>query len=177
MHKCQATLLLKAAKYGHCDVITILVEHGCDINTCARWTPLIVAADNNRADVLQHLLQAKADPEIDIRSGRALTRALRSHNHEAAQVLIESNVDIHSADQFEWNYNPIPKPTPFEQAFIHNNLHGVRLLIKAKVNVTLTQDLERKLIYGAVHPVGPNYIEKVRMLLSVAAGSSETVSQ
>lgn len=56
-----------ACQAGHAPIVSELIERKADINAVTqggRWTPLIVAAVNDRYDVVALLLQRKADHTV-----------------------------------------------------------------------------------------------------------------
>lgn len=55
----EQTLLHVAAKYGHCDIVRLLVERGAEVysNPMASYPPVIVAAWNDRPEVVEYFLQ------------------------------------------------------------------------------------------------------------------------
>ena len=82
--------MLYAARDGHTNVVTMLVEVGADVMKAAygRGTPLHGAAWNGRVDVIEVLLAAGADPKAVDSGGRtALDVAVLRGKDEAARRL------------------------------------------------------------------------------------------
>jgi len=81
----------ECAYSGSSDAIDVLLEHGVDVNARQRLyggTPLIVAAWQGHADLVEHLLDVGADPTLTTENGAtALKWALVGGNQEVIDLL------------------------------------------------------------------------------------------
>jgi ankyrin repeat protein len=82
-----------AANKGQLEIIKMLVEHGADLNykhPITKMTALGLAAYNGFPDVVQYLLSKGADPNIKLRGGVSIVRAVRDvGNTEMVDLLMK----------------------------------------------------------------------------------------
>jgi ankyrin repeat protein len=87
------TPLHAAAYTGDLDAAKLLVQAGADVNDAEnvfKVTPLIVAAEGNHVDVVEFLMQNKANAERTERAGyTALTRAVFKAHWETVDALLK----------------------------------------------------------------------------------------
>jgi ankyrin repeat protein len=86
--------LLSHAIYGReqaADVFALLLENGVDVNQAsnAGQTPLMAAASLGRVEVLQPLLDHKADPNLTDKKGRTALEYARGRKREKAATILE----------------------------------------------------------------------------------------
>jgi ankyrin repeat protein len=84
------TAFMLAAQYDHSETMTLLLEHGADIEARDRLeaTPLHRAAKMGRTSVIQFLLERGANPKAkDLWSKTPLERALAADHKDAARLL------------------------------------------------------------------------------------------
>ena len=96
--------LTDAARYGHRDVVELLLEENAPIegfgDGCSGWpTPLCRAAENGHTDVVQLLLQVKARMEVrDSQKRTPLLLATRFGCIDPVTLLLEEKADIFAVD-------------------------------------------------------------------------------
>ena len=103
------TPLFLAAMMGELDVVKLLLARDdVDINAQTEppysMTPLYVAAEGSRVEVLRTLLQNGADVNLRSWRGSALNRAVSSGNATSIELLLEAGADPDSRDE---NENPV----------------------------------------------------------------------
>lgn len=59
------TILLKASEFGDLDSVRFALDHGANVSARAAngWTPLMIAALGDHADIVRHLVAAEADED------------------------------------------------------------------------------------------------------------------
>jgi ankyrin repeat protein len=98
------TPLWLAAWQGHVDVALTLISNGADLElrtdrdaNGARYTPLIVAARNERREMVRLLLRKGTDISAkDAYGNTALHHAIQKRDKEMVMLLVESNADLAS---------------------------------------------------------------------------------
>jgi len=83
-----------AANKGQLEVIKMLVEHGAALNyqhPITKMTALSMAAYDGYTDVVQYLLSKGADPNIKMRGGVAIVRAVRDLGNTAMVDILMKN--------------------------------------------------------------------------------------
>lgn len=96
----QNTLLFDACKHGHTDIVKQLLiniskEDLNDTNNEGLATALSAAALFNKSEIVNLLLQAGADVNIQDKGGRTpLLAALKNNNYKIAKQLIDMNADV-----------------------------------------------------------------------------------
>ena len=81
-----------AARQGHLEVTSILVQKGANLNLADNYgnTPLILAAFNGNAEVVKRLLQAGVDKAAkDKNYGKTALDWARQQKHAAVVALLE----------------------------------------------------------------------------------------
>jgi len=132
------TAFLCAAKIGNIEMINYLYLHGGQINHYSKkyhQTPLYVAAANKNTEVVQWLLEHRADASICDEDGISPAfLAVQNNDIETLKVLIsyKTNIDIPSVSQI----------TPLLNAVFDAHLPLVKLLVEAGA------DVNYKGIYG-----------------------------
>ena len=84
--------IIHACRYGNLEMVRTLINHGATLNF-ARVSPLVTAAVNNQAPVVELLLNHKANPNCRDRSG--YTAFMLSHRSSLPilQLMLEHNAD------------------------------------------------------------------------------------
>lgn len=81
-----------ATEEGHLDVVTLLIEHGADVNVSPKGpaavklqienkTPLLIACVRNYGDIARYLIESGADVNIKTGSGSSPLLATCLHNN------------------------------------------------------------------------------------------------
>ncbi|KAJ7361080.1 ankyrin repeat-containing domain protein [Mycena albidolilacea] len=96
--------LLAAVQVGNTEVSEYLVSEGADVNFLALWaggTPLSYAAKTKNLGLVQFLVSAGADPNLQANNTIPLFNATLTRNLEIVQALVAAGADIHvqSRDQ------------------------------------------------------------------------------
>ncbi|KAE8447059.1 hypothetical protein EG329_011194 [Mollisiaceae sp. DMI_Dod_QoI] len=124
------TPLHEGARFGHIDIVSILVDHGADLDA-KDWegnTPLVVAAAAGHEDVVKLLLiQATQSDISDRQTGNALQAAASIGNASLVALLLRAGADINArTDQ---------TVTALQAAASGGKLEVVRLLLKHGADV------------------------------------------
>lgn len=98
------SLLSRAAWLGLTDIVSELLEVGCDpnpLNTIQGATPLHLASRNGHRDVVKALLDHKADAKHTGQYGRTVVHVATVFGHSKVVELLvrESDVDINARDE------------------------------------------------------------------------------
>src|SRR5271157_5325709 len=91
------TPLTQASKFGHANIVTLLLEHGVDVNfqKPGNNTALIEAASAGKRDVIELLLSRKADlNRVGVHGGTALAHALLNEQYDSAKFLVAAGADF-----------------------------------------------------------------------------------
>lgn len=99
--------LYDAADKGYLNKVKELVAQGCDVNyvckdSCADWTPVMIAAANGHLDVVKFLLENGANPNAQNRYGRtAISFAISYKFKPIVETLLDYGADptIESQDK------------------------------------------------------------------------------
>ena len=119
-----------AASRGHVPALAALLDGGADIEALdpQQRTPLLVAVDEGRTEIVRLLLKRGAStegaPRGDRRQTRPLIQAARFGFDEIAQLLIEAGANIESS-------GGQPRSTPLIAAARSGQLPTVKLLLDA----------------------------------------------
>jgi cell wall assembly regulator SMI1 len=106
--KPDAEALVAAARHGTPKMIRMLIEAGADVNEVSRWgTALHLAVDNKRADNVEALLAAGADPTLKLPEDRR-TYAGISPLDLARSTKLKKLIPMLEAAR---GHRPVPTPT------------------------------------------------------------------
>ena len=126
-----ATAMHVAARAGHVDILSLLLENGAEVDIRGRFghTPLHRATENGKLEAGRCLLDHGAD--INARNENdetPLFDAMSSRQVEFARMLLERGARIDVCDSDGW--------TPLHRAVINGDVQSVRLLLEhgAEVN-------------------------------------------
>ncbi|KAI0549975.1 ankyrin repeat-containing domain protein [Xylaria curta] len=95
--------LLQACSRGDPHDVQHLLDKNANINSpdrVAAKTPLIIAVEHNHREIVQLLIQRRADKDRPDSSGcTPLVYAVRSGNYEITELLLQNSVEINKADK------------------------------------------------------------------------------
>ena len=100
-------LLLEAAFKGKGKLVSLILEHGADINTTNNVgkTALMLAAESGYKDIVKYLIEMRAGIDLQDKQGyTALFIAVHAGNSEIVSLLINAGSDI----QIKSNYGNTP---------------------------------------------------------------------
>eukprot|EP01147_Barroeca_monosierra_P011214 gene11214-3268_t len=125
-----ATALHVAVENGHVDAVYTLLKHGAKQKSSMRGaTPLWVAAEYNRPEITQLLINFGGDPNVQMphSGGTPLLRAIISDHMDVVQVLLKNHASttIQTSDGL----------TPLHHACIKGNARAVEILINYNVQI------------------------------------------
>lgn len=119
--------LHQAARCGHLPQVQRLVREGADIEAIDSWddrTPLLVAVSNNYPEIVEFLLESKADPNVQdhFRCGAdtPLHEAVKQSSARILKLLLASGADPDAQNA--------ERLTPLELAKQRGNSHLVHLM-------------------------------------------------
>lgn len=85
--------VLAAAAKGRVEMVKLLVERGANVNyqhPITKFTPLAHAVYDGNNELVEYLLQHKADPSIKLRGDVSILRMARDEGHkETADILVK----------------------------------------------------------------------------------------
>jgi uncharacterized protein len=93
------TALMLATKIGFLGTVTMLHQHGADINTVNHCgtTPLIAASSKKHIDMVIHLLKAGANVQaVDSKGQTALVAAVHQNSIPIVQLLLNHGADLNA---------------------------------------------------------------------------------
>jgi len=155
------TTLHYACKGGHVDIIKFLIQHGCNIDSIARFgrTPLQLACRYEKLDAVRVLLENGADVNGLRKENTPLNTACYFNNLDIVKVLIENGANIEAIDICE-------KHTPLTFASERGYMEIVKFLIENGANIEAV-DCYRKtpLILACEN----NHVEIVKFLIENGA--------
>ena len=116
-----------AARAGHADILSILIEHGADVDVRGyyMYTPLHKAAYFGKLEAGQCLLDRGADIDARILNRATplcLVASAMNDYVEIAQMLLRRGARIEDHDEDLW--------TPLHRAVVAGNIQTVRLLLE-----------------------------------------------
>lgn len=125
---------LKAVNDGHFDVVKQMLEQGIsadsvDVNGI---TPLMVSAKLNRLDIVQLLLQYKANVHAQDKRQHTALHWL-SNSTEIAIVLLDHNANINSQNSY--------LDTPLHIAISLNHANIIKLFVQKNANINISNEL------------------------------------
>lgn len=103
--------LQAASRGGHSEIVQLLLDNGANVNTrngADRMTPLHIAIEKSRCNVLELLLQSNAPPNtMDLFNRTPLHLAVYSCDLNAAENLVKHGADPNLPDcyglsSFDW---------------------------------------------------------------------------
>ena len=101
--------ILQASRKGNGRIVKMLSKAGADLNvqTQSGKTPLIMAIDQNHADVVQILIEEGANPNCEKQKifNCPIIRAIERRNKETIKILAEAGADLNIQD--EEGYTPL----------------------------------------------------------------------
>jgi ankyrin repeat protein len=119
--------LHQAAECGHLSMVRTLVQSGADLEATDNWsqqTPLLVAVENEHPEVVEFLLESKADPNVQehYRSGAdtPLHLAVRCGSSKMVKLLLAAGADPDAQNS--------ERLTPLELAKRLGGSHLVRIM-------------------------------------------------
>ncbi len=93
----RSTPLNQAVMNEHTAVVSVLIEHGAPLNTVAtgypRGTPLAIACNFGPLEMVRHLLDLGADPNVSSRGMTPLHYAVSVDEPEFVRVLLDAGAD------------------------------------------------------------------------------------
>lgn len=148
------TPLQEAARYGHADLVRLLIDEAADVNnTGSDGSALQIAAGRGHSRVVQTLLEYGADPNLDVQgegmgyrsinphSGSALHRAAAIGNSSVVKMLLEFKADP--------NIRDYSKGTALHQAVIKGHEEVCDILLTSGADVDLSDSSGRTALQQA----------------------------
>lgn len=96
------TGLLIASSLGHKDIVSLLIDKGCDLETqnLLGATAFLMAIHNAYIDIAELLINAGVNiNHLDFDGDSALTYSVIDANKEIVQLLIQNNINVNIQDQ------------------------------------------------------------------------------
>ncbi|CAG0911092.1 unnamed protein product, partial [Cyprideis torosa] len=122
----------------------LLIGHGAEVNKTdvANKTPLFVATELDRREVIKHLLSLGADPNSIAKRGRFPLHEARSGN--AAEILIEYKADI--------NARTSNGETPLLLATKHDRHSVIQVLLDKEASARIPGPFKRSPLHETQSP-------------------------
>jgi ankyrin repeat protein len=139
-HLDQSALYL-AAKHGYTDMVTLLVDHGANINykDCSGITPFGIAIQYDYLEIANTLLERGADITIkDSYGGTALLYAAEIESRDAT-LFIQKLLLLGADPKGKWDSDV----NALMSAVYAGNIHSVKLFLKLGLSVTDKDDSGR----------------------------------
>jgi hypothetical protein len=127
--------LIYASCFGHLEAAVVLTEHGADVDRrdYASWSPLMWAITNRHKEIVKHLLDHGASPEVKTTSGRTPFDFV-APNSEMFDYLQESGYKIGNAGVSDDFYNAGFSQDKFEEEMAENELRR-RMMMESAINL------------------------------------------
>ena len=129
----QETLMHVAAWAGYADILSLLLEHGADVDVCTEYchTPLIQASIKGKLEAGQYLLDRGANINFQNRYNRTpLFMAVFYGHVEFVQMLLKRGAKTNTHDTSFGN-------TPLHWAVHKRNIQVVRWLLEHGANINV----------------------------------------
>ncbi|RMJ19240.1 hypothetical protein CDV36_001057 [Fusarium kuroshium] len=96
------TALHIAVKHGYSSIVTMLVDHGADIDARVHsWTPLLLAAKHEWFQIPDYLVKKGADVNAADYHGRTALHWAAHHSDERlAELLLQRGADVNAKDRW-----------------------------------------------------------------------------
>lgn len=172
--------LVEAVTRGDVGIISTLLKQGADVNyqNPGGSTPLFVATNKNKTDVVRLLLERGADPNIHPKQNSPLTRAV-GRDTEIVRLLLAAGADPNFETGPTIHHTPLGlaassrtetfatlKERGHYHGFFPNISETVKLLIAAGADIDHKDNWGRTPLRIAV---GANSVDVVRVLLKAGA--------
>ena len=133
--------LQAAVRYGHVEVVKMLINAGADINHCpdpnlTEYSESIIcsAVRKKHREVLIFLLQRNGDPNIGTSACRfPIIYAASNSDHSSCKLLLENGAEVNQVD--EWGQTALHHVMMDETGEIKNAIETARLLINHGANI------------------------------------------
>jgi len=151
--------IFEAIQNNDIKAVEAYINRGGSVNivstATANITPLILAVENDRLEIVKLLIDEKADVNImDSTGNTALIMAVRNDNAELVKLLIRAKAD----PNLHINNQGHEFTTPLWLAVDKSSYEITKLLIKAKADVNIKQNgmsvLTLSMMKTPVHPNG-----------------------
>ena len=132
----QSNLLSVAVSYGHHKMLELLINAGCNVNLfdTNSWLPIHSAAFNGNVEIMEMLINARAD--IDLKTNRrdtgvsALYIATKEGHAEIVRTLIRNMVKVNTL-------NGSNKETALHCAAFYNNIEIINTFISERASLNI----------------------------------------
>lgn len=163
------TLLIKAARFGHKEVVKKLIEKGADVNQYGGiYTPLITAASNGYDEIVGLLLDAGAYVNAEKEAGtRAFELAFLYKERNWRNCLLR----LIEVEGFDYDFQDKKGNTPLIHAATYGDAEIVRRLLEKGADATIRNN-EGKTAFMVAYEQYWVFNEEVQWLL-IGAGGAE----
>lgn len=128
------TLVHQAVRSKNAEMMQLVTKH-VNVNTKDFYgqTPMLLACAKGKAEIVQVLIDKKADLKTSGRLGTPLHVACLHGHQQVVQLLLKSNVDVNNRNSGIWR----PNSTPLHYACLGGRLDIVRLLLSSGAKADL----------------------------------------
>jgi ankyrin repeat protein len=125
--------LYNAIRYNKDQYALELIKSGCNIEVKANgngWRPLLLATAKNKTDLVETLLIAGADPDVQLKNGMSALHIAAQHNQvDIISLLIDNQADF--------NLKTEQGSTPLYGAASRNKVASTKRLLEAGADVSI----------------------------------------
>lgn len=134
-----------AARYGHHEVVCLLLDAGAEIEPGPKWlsTPLINAATGGSYEIVADLIRHGANVNACDKQGSVALHLAAGRNYlDIVELLVEAGADINRRD--------LSEDVPLMESLCYNSVESALLLLRLGADYNIPNDAK----WGVLHHLG-----------------------